>query len=208
MWNRSPSPGFKYRPKLKIYTDGKNNKFCPESCTATSYDWWKYVTKYKGKVIFNNYYYSSTTANHQSNCRMLLKQLKIKIDLEVNTHKSLDELELQGNNILEDKYKSLFENEINKSRARSRLPMYLNIEKTLKEEIKSLESLGFKVTKNKLNLLKREVKQNDAHYLMEQRKERQSQTKINSELKTKAKELTPIDLDIFNRQDSLDAISF
>jgi hypothetical protein len=50
---------------------------------AFSYRWWKFVGVVEGKVIFNNFRYSNSTSKHQSKVRSLLKELNIKIDIEM-----------------------------------------------------------------------------------------------------------------------------
>jgi len=59
------------------------------SCLAYSYNWWRYLDKIKGKVVFNNYQYSTTTARHQGECRQMLYYHRINIDLEVSIHNGL-----------------------------------------------------------------------------------------------------------------------
>ena len=53
---------------------------------AYSYDWWAYLKPFKTEedesfLVFNNYSYSPTTSQHQSNTQSLLDELNIKIDL-------------------------------------------------------------------------------------------------------------------------------
>ena len=58
----------KTQNKLK----SSNFEFDLNSTTATSYDWWIFVTKENGKVIFNNYSYSVSTRKHQSKAWRIL----------------------------------------------------------------------------------------------------------------------------------------
>lgn len=60
-----------------------NVTFNPETCQAYSYDWWRFVDRINGKVIFNNYGYSQSTRKHQSKVRSLLRSQGIEIDFEV-----------------------------------------------------------------------------------------------------------------------------
>lgn len=80
----------KYIKRDKIYTNSTRtctfNLLTTEAC---SYRWWVFVKKIDGLTVFNNYRYSVTTARHQRKIRNLLKELKIKIDLEVTTKLSL-----------------------------------------------------------------------------------------------------------------------
>ena len=61
--------------------EASNVCFYPESLEAYSYDWWKFSTTYKGKVLFNNYNYSPTTNRHQSKVLSELNARDIKIHL-------------------------------------------------------------------------------------------------------------------------------
>ena len=68
-----------------------NVSFDAESIEARSYQWWIFVKKIKGRVIFNEYRYSVTTSKHQSKVKSLLNDLGIKIDEFVKTRKSLSD---------------------------------------------------------------------------------------------------------------------
>lgn len=90
----------KYYKRAGVYKNSTgSNKFNPETLEAHSYDWWKYVAKIDGKVVFNNYSYSVTTSGHQSAMRSLLSELGIKIDLFIEAPQGLDKLcqELEWN---------------------------------------------------------------------------------------------------------------
>lgn len=60
-----------------------NVTFNPETLDAHSYSWWRFVAIVEGKVIFNNYRYSVTTAKHQSKVRSIMADLGIKINIEM-----------------------------------------------------------------------------------------------------------------------------
>jgi len=74
----------KYRPRLKIYkgNNGKNT-FNPDTFVAKSYDWWVYVRKINGQIIFNDYNYSVTTNQHQWSMKSLLKELGYNLNKDV-----------------------------------------------------------------------------------------------------------------------------
>lgn len=72
----------KHFKRTNLYK-ASNVTFNPETIEAFSYDWWCFVKKINGKVIFNSYKYSPTTGNHQYKVRSLLKELNIKIDFEI-----------------------------------------------------------------------------------------------------------------------------
>lgn len=79
-----------WRPRLGYYTNpSKNAKFYLDRTEATSYNWWSFVKKINGKVVFNEYRYSSETSSHQYGVKKLLELLKIKIDITVSTRESL-----------------------------------------------------------------------------------------------------------------------
>lgn len=78
MYSRSCT--LKYYKRLKVYK-GSNVKFDPSKTEAHSYEWWQFVGVVDGLVVFNNYYYSSTTYRHQWAVRDLIAELGIKIDL-------------------------------------------------------------------------------------------------------------------------------
>lgn len=60
-----------------------NVSFNPETISAYSYGWWKFVGVVEGVVIFNNHRYSTTTSGHQAKVRRLMNELGIKIDVEL-----------------------------------------------------------------------------------------------------------------------------
>lgn len=80
----------KYMKRKQIYQASNYNvTFDPKAVSAFSYRWWKFVGVVEGKLVFNNYYYSPSTAKHQSKVRSLLNQLNIKIDIEMPVPKGL-----------------------------------------------------------------------------------------------------------------------
>jgi len=78
----------KYYKRLKIYK-ANNVTFDPVSMIADSYDWWHFVERINGKVVFNSYSYSPTTGRHQSKVWRLLQELGIEVDLVVHTKAGL-----------------------------------------------------------------------------------------------------------------------
>ena len=62
-----------YRPRLKVYKNyNGSNWFDPETETAISYGWWIYLKRINGKLVFNDYRYSVTTAKHQRDLRSII----------------------------------------------------------------------------------------------------------------------------------------
>lgn len=90
----SQSTGMVYRKRAGIFKNSTGTvSFDPKAMEAYSYEWWLFVAKIKGKVVFNSYSYSPTTSGHQSAVRRLLESLGIKIDLEIQARQGLQDLE-------------------------------------------------------------------------------------------------------------------
>lgn len=81
----------KYNHKANIYK-ASNVIFNPETEVATSYDWWQFVKRINGQLVFNNYYYRSTTCKHQSKVRRLLGELGIQIDQYIEAPEGLQDI--------------------------------------------------------------------------------------------------------------------
>jgi hypothetical protein len=81
----------RYYKRLKVYKSN-NNYFDPNKIEAYSYNWWKFVSIIKGKIVFNTYRYSNTTSRHQYNVRSVMRDLGIKIDCKIDCPKGLDHL--------------------------------------------------------------------------------------------------------------------
>lgn len=82
-----------WKPRKKVWANHCNkNVFNPETFEAFSYNWWKYVTKVKGQIVFNDHSYSVTTNKHQGEMRHLLRT-ELGLNLEniifVNQRESL-----------------------------------------------------------------------------------------------------------------------
>jgi len=74
----------KYYKKLKKYKASNVSLTVEPKLEAYSYNWWLFVVRYKGLVIFNDTNYSNPTCKHQSKVRGVLYDLGIKIDIELN----------------------------------------------------------------------------------------------------------------------------
>lgn len=81
----------KYFKRSNMYK-ASNVSFDPTTMQAHSYNWWLFVDKIDGKVVFNSYGYSHSTRKHQSKVRALLRSLNINIDLEIKAPSGLDDL--------------------------------------------------------------------------------------------------------------------
>jgi len=203
MWNQSPSPGFKFRPRKGVWTDGQNNVFDPNEFEATSYNWWTYVKRIKGKVVFNEYPYSQTTSNHQRNMRTLLKQLKIKIDVTVSMRQSLSNF---YNDSLPSKYETLFKLEIQATRARKGDTSKVDAIKSVKSEIKLCRSLGAKFTRKQMSELKADVIRRDEARLKAAREERAEVKAKRDALKPLLTDLGEVSLKVFEDVSDLNEI--
>lgn len=84
----------KFFSRLGIYKSS-NVTFDPKEVQAHSYAWWMFVTNINGKIVFNNYRYSSSTGKHQSKVRSLLNELDIPIDYIVSCRSSLNSTDWQ-----------------------------------------------------------------------------------------------------------------
>lgn len=78
----------KYYKRLGLYK-ASNVTFNSYTLEAYSYDWWKFVAKVDGYVVFNDYYYSPTTLRHQAKVRRLLEELGVNIDILVHIKEGL-----------------------------------------------------------------------------------------------------------------------
>ena len=200
MWG-STSSGFKYRPRLKVYQDGKNNEFDLETFNARSYRHWLYCTKIKGKVVFNNYNYSVTTNAHQHNLKDLFKQLGIKIDLQVSIHSSLSSFDYE---VLSDIYYEMFQIEIDAKTARKPDVWVKCLQKTfgtrdaailaLKDHAKACKKLGARISKEKIKSIKADVKQRKARQLESQREKAKVKAELKKSLIPSLKNLDEINL--------------
>lgn len=204
-FNRSPSPGFTWRPRLNLWTDGVNNEFDATIFEARSYRHWLYLTKIGGKVVFNNYYYSSQTAYHQSHMRDLLKQLKIKIDVEVSMRCSLSKIKYES---LKYVYERLYLLEIKLPRIpKAKVEGLKKDVQDCKDEIKVLRSLGAKFSKKDRADLKKNLIEADAERLKQARAERAESNKLKTTVKPKVSDLGPIDLGIFDDVSDLSEVN-
>lgn len=142
-----------YRPRLKIYK-GSNNKnvFNPETFEATSYNWWIYVAKIKGVVVFNDHNYSVTTRQHQYEMKSFLKET-----MKVNMKKVVfvdQRQSLSSGLFLDSHYWNLALAEVRlkaKNRRESFYKDQKNIIANAKKEIAILKRLGAKAEKSLVN---------------------------------------------------------
>lgn len=156
----------KFKPRLKVYqSSSRNNTFNPETFEAHSYQWWLYVTKIKGVVVFNDYNYSSTTNKHQSEMRSLLKELGVKSMVMVYQRESLS-----SGLFLDHDYNNLALNEV-RLKAAKRPDQVKELEAAIahcKERIATLKKLGAKANMTLVNH-RVNAKQSETNRLARQR---------------------------------------
>lgn len=80
--------------KTKNIYKASNVTFDADKIEAFSYGWWRFVAVIDGKVHFNRYKYSYSTARHQSRVLSLMEHLGIGVAVWHNTREGLQE----GNN--------------------------------------------------------------------------------------------------------------
>lgn len=98
-------PSLKLKKSTGRY-EASNVMFDPANMVATSFDWWYFVKRIGGKVVFNDYSYSSFTTRHQRKVRNTMEALGIRVDVEIEAPKGLQDLSgaLRG---YEERVKSL-----------------------------------------------------------------------------------------------------
>jgi len=72
--------------------EASNVYFREKEVYGVSYNWWVFVKKIKGLVVFNDYNYSRSTIKHQNKVRRLLRELGINVDRTVFIRASLENI--------------------------------------------------------------------------------------------------------------------
>jgi hypothetical protein len=183
------STSVKWRPRLKIHANTRKTcTFDPETCQAYSYDWWRFVDKIKGKVVFNWYRYSVTTSGHQYAISSLLDKLKIKVDIYVNVGGGLQNPEAINSALYHAVYKrELITLRLKEDRIRN-LKNAAEDLKDLDKDIANLRFIGGKLTREQVKALKQKVKTDEAERLEYQRQERAKQSAIRKAARKLVKE--------------------
>jgi len=112
----------KFFKTLNLYKNSVSSNIIDlNNLKATSYDWWQYLAVIKGKIVFNDYNYSSATNKHQAECRSLLSKNGIQVDLFIKTEHSLtDERAVQNAIDLLNREIRVLKAEINKPRSQKK----------------------------------------------------------------------------------------
>ena len=171
----------KFYPKLKIYKNSTGNvTFDPATITADSYNWWTFVKVIKGKVVFNNYYYSSSTSAHQSLVKDVMKELGIKVDVYVNQSGSLGHAPE-----VKFLYERLFKGQIHNANPKTRNKYSKQDFDEIKAQIKKVKALGATFSKNEQKAFKFELEQSEVRRLERLKVERE-ENKVKREESKKA----------------------
>jgi len=148
----------KFKQKEGIFANStKRCDFNPFICAASSYGWWQFVIKIKGKVVFNTYHYSMPTGIHQRAVSDLMSQLGIKVDLYVNSRASLT-FGLFG--IQRDAYTKLTNLEIAMNRKgahKALIPIRKKQIAALRRHIKKCARIGKKLSQKEIKRIVRDV---------------------------------------------------
>ncbi len=161
-----------WRPRLKIYQgSNRKNTFNPTTFEAYSYGHWQYVKKVKGKILFNYFKYSHTTAKHQ---REMFQFLMTKMKVKTKDIIILNQAEnLREGFFLDDFYKKLFLAEFAANRKGLGKEYLKKQKKTvlqLRTEIKTLLKLGARrLAGQDIENLRQKVVNNELHRLQENR---------------------------------------
>jgi uncharacterized protein (DUF1697 family) len=182
--------GLKYYKRLKIYKSSTGNVvFNPETLEARSYDWWVFVSKIKGKVVFNNYPYSTSTGGHQRAVKKLLQTLGIKIDVTVSVRQSLNDISHEA---LAPLYRNLAELQVaNKRRGVKADTIKYRNERIseIEDSITVLRSLGAKFSQASKKRVKEEVLRDEAYRLERMRKESEEKREYTRLARKEAKDI-------------------
>lgn len=204
---RSETQSLKFFKTLNQYKNSTGTcMFYVESKRATSYGHWCFLKVIKGKLIFNDYHYSSSTSAHQSCVREVLKSLKIKIDFCVYQSETLDD-GVQVRHLVERI--ELAKLKLSKKGLREKTRKHL--ESSLAESIKELKdiqkALKISVPRELLKQVKASVLKNENERL-ESNRRNNTKNPINADLKKELNSLDSISLlDKMNETDDLNSIN-
>lgn len=83
----------KYYKKAEIYKNSTGScTYSPEKEEAHSYNWWCFLKRINGVLVFNTYSYSVSTSAHQSRIRQMLRDEGKEVSLYIEAPKGLDDL--------------------------------------------------------------------------------------------------------------------
>lgn len=131
----------KHFKRLNLFK-ASNVTFNPENKEAYSYGCWLFTKVINGKLVFNNYAFSSTTQRHQSKVRSLLSDLNISIDFEIECPKGLHSIDA-GQSV--DMYYSNMIKRLKEEIAKPRSHKKKNIERQNKIDELAKKCVDFKL---------------------------------------------------------------
>jgi hypothetical protein len=189
----------KYRKRDNVYRNSTENcVYDIDAEIATSYRWWVFVKRIKGKLVFNGHYYSSSTAYHQRAVRDLLKKLKVKIDVEVDTRSSLDNFGALSQR-LEEVYETMFiaQHKIDTQFMGAKVKANREFEiEHAQKQIKMYKSIGVKTKRDLNEIMESAVSKYEYEASLQRernRQERKEKTKANPELIKSMNSLKPLE---------------
>ncbi len=141
----SGSTSLKFFKRLNVYKNSTNTvSFNPETKQAYSYRW-NFVGMLKGRLVFNDYNWSTTTSAHQSAVRDVLRELGLKPIFGDFGPNSIDSIPYKLNGL----YVDLIDVQIEMERTRIGTYKRASLERELKERhanLKILAGMGFKLS--------------------------------------------------------------
>lgn len=186
----SQTEKIKWFPRLGIYKNSTGNvTFNPTTMEAYSYNWWQFVRKIGKTVIFNDYYYSSSTNAHQWCVKSVLKEKKIRY-ITVSIRDSLHKL---NDDTVKGLYQDMFKTELQLGRMRSKWRKN-KAKKSIKSHQKMIDAmhkLGYKLTKVEIAQCKKWAIESDTKARSSQR--RHKTARPTEEQKAQLADLSPVD---------------
>ena len=139
---------------------GRHFWFDCTTLESRSYFWWPITKVIRGKLIFNDYFYSKMTSNDQHKSREILKALNVKVDHYIEAPRGLNDL----GTALENYYYKRAKIELDLSRPRRKKSLddsrWSEID-SIDEKINLLKSLGAKCTKSEIEEIYESILKNE-----------------------------------------------
>lgn len=184
----------KFFKTLNVYKNSTGTcLFYPDQKYATSYNHWTFLKVIKGKLVFNDYYYSKSTSSHQSCVREVLKTLKMKIHFTVFQRDSLSN-GIQIDHLLERIELAKLKLSKKGLRQKTRKSIESDLEDTTKELKKIQKALKISVSRDLLKQVKERVLKNENSRLERQRRNSPKKSELSSEIKAELEDLGSVDL--------------
>ncbi len=130
----------KYFKTQNLYK-ASNVAFNPSTVSAHSYGWWEFVKIIQGKVVFNAFRYSNSTAKHQYKVRSVMNELGITIDFVANVKSSLGSYEDSFKSLVRDSKQTTEQTEKTKADNKKRSRIKVQIRKLNEQGLYSQKQL-------------------------------------------------------------------